>query len=62
MFATIKQIFNPKNKDLQKRILFTLAALFVFKIGTAIITATSSNGKTATSRINVVNSKNLLVN
>ena len=37
MFATIKQIFNPKNKDLQKRILFTLAALFVFKIGTAII-------------------------
>ena len=37
MFATIKQIFNPKNRDLQKRILFTLAALFVFKIGTAII-------------------------
>ena len=37
MFATIKQIFNQKNRDLQKRILFTLAALFVFKIGTAII-------------------------
>ena len=37
MFATIKQIFNPKNRDLLKRILFTLAALFVFKIGTAII-------------------------
>ena len=37
MFATLKQIFNPKNRDLQKRILFTLAALFVFKIGTAII-------------------------
>jgi len=37
MFATIKQIFNSKNRDLQKRILFTLAALFVFKLGTAII-------------------------
>ena len=37
MFATLKQIFNRKNKDLQKKILFTFAALFVFKLGTAII-------------------------
>ena len=37
MFATLKQIFNSKNRDLLKRILFTLAALFVFKIGTSII-------------------------
>ena len=37
MFSTIKQIFSPKNKDLLKRILFTLGALFVFKIGTSII-------------------------
>ena len=37
MFATIKQIFSPKNKDLQKRILFTFAALFIFKLGTAIV-------------------------
>lgn len=37
MFANIKQIFNPKNRDLLKRILFTLATLFVFKLGTAII-------------------------
>lgn len=37
MFATIKQIFNPKNRDLQKRILFTLGALFIFKLGIAII-------------------------
>ncbi len=36
MFATFKQLFNPKNKDIRKRILFTLAALFVFKIGTTI--------------------------
>lgn len=34
--SVIKQIFNPKNRDLQKRILFTLVALFIFKIGTAI--------------------------
>jgi preprotein translocase subunit SecY len=37
MFATVKQIFNRKNKDLQKKILFTLAVLFIFKLGTAII-------------------------
>ena len=36
MTSTLKQIFNPKNRDLQKRILFTLVALIVFKIGTAI--------------------------
>ena len=37
MFATIKQIFNHKNKDIQKRILFTLAILFVFRLGAAIV-------------------------
>lgn len=37
MFATFKQIFNAKNKDLRKRILFTLACLFIFKLGTTII-------------------------
>ena len=37
MFANLKQIFNSKNRDLLKRILFTLAALFVFKIGTTIV-------------------------
>ena len=36
MFASLKQIFSLKNRDVLKRILFTLAALFVFKIGTAI--------------------------
>ncbi len=36
MFATIKQIFNSKNRDIQKKILFTFAVLFIFKIGTAI--------------------------
>lgn len=37
MFDTIKQIFKPKNKDIQKRILFTLVCLFVFVIGKAIV-------------------------
>lgn len=37
MFATIKQIFKPKNKDIRKRILFTLACLFVFVLGKSIV-------------------------
>ena len=37
MFAFVKQIFAPKNKEIRKRILFTLAVLFVFKLGTAIV-------------------------
>lgn len=36
MFATFKQIFKPTNKDLRNRLLFTLAMLFIFKIGTVI--------------------------
>lgn len=37
MFANIKQIFTSKNRDILKRILFTLFALLIFKIGTSII-------------------------
>ena len=37
MFATMKQIFNPSNKDLRKRIYFTFFCLFIFKLGTTII-------------------------
>lgn len=36
MFSTFKQIFAPRNKDLRKRILFTLGALAVFVVGTSI--------------------------
>ena len=32
MFATVKQIFTPKNKDLRKKILFTLFVLLAFVI------------------------------
>ncbi len=37
MFANLKQIFNHKNKDLRKRIYFTLLILFIFKLGTTIV-------------------------
>lgn len=37
MFATIKQIFDAKNKDLRKRIGFTFLMLFIFKLGTVIV-------------------------
>ncbi len=37
MFNMIKQIFSPANKDLRKKIYFTLFCLFLFKIGTAIV-------------------------
>ena len=37
MFATVKQIFSPKNKDLQKKIAFTFFVLFVFMLGTTIV-------------------------
>ena len=36
MFATFKQIFSSRNKDIRKRILFTLLVLFIFKLGTSI--------------------------
>lgn len=36
MFARIKQIFDRQNRDILKKILFTFAALFVFKVGTVI--------------------------
>ena len=36
MFKTLKLLFNSKNKDLRKRVLFTLACLFIFIIGKTI--------------------------
>ena len=36
MFKTLKLLFNKKNKDIQKRVLFTLGCLFVFIIGKTI--------------------------
>ena len=36
MFASLKQITAPTNKDLRKRIFFTLGALLVFIVGTSL--------------------------
>jgi len=36
MFKGLKQIFAPNNKDLRKKILFTILILFVYKVGTAV--------------------------
>lgn len=36
MFKTMKQLFASKNKDLRKRIYFTLGALTIFILGTSI--------------------------
>lgn len=36
MFHTMKQLFAPTNKDLRKRIGFTLVALMIFVVGTSI--------------------------
>ena len=37
MFKKVKQFFSSENKDLRKRVWFTLAMLFVFKLGTAVV-------------------------
>jgi len=37
MINILKQLFNSKNRDIQKRVLFTLGALTVFVIGKAIV-------------------------
>lgn len=36
MFKTLKLLFNKKNKDIRKRVLFTLGCLFIFIIGKTI--------------------------
>ncbi len=36
MFKNFKQLFSARNKDLRKKILFTLFILFLYKVGTSI--------------------------
>lgn len=36
MFKTLKLLFNPKNKDIRKRVGFTLLGLLIFAIGSTI--------------------------
>ena len=37
MITKIKQFFSKSNKDLRKKVWFTFAMLFIFKLGTAIV-------------------------
>jgi len=37
MFSNLKGLFSPTNKDLRKRVLFTLAILAIFGLGTNIV-------------------------
>ena len=37
MFKKVKQFFSPENKDLRKKVWFTFAMLFIFKLGTALV-------------------------
>ena len=37
MFSSLKGLFSPTNKDLRKRIWFTLICLAVFAVGTNIV-------------------------
>lgn len=55
MFSTVKQIFSPKNKDLQKKILFTLFALIVFKIGTTITVPGVKLNTSSSSFLEIIN-------
>ena len=38
MFKTLKLLFSSKNKDIRKRIGFTLLGLLIFAVGTTIPT------------------------
>lgn len=60
MFATIKQIFNPKNKDLRNRILFTFLCLFIFKLGTAIIVPGIDQNKLGTNSLGFLELLNVM--
>ena len=43
MFAILKQIFAPTNKDLRNRLFFTLGALLIFIVGTGITVPGTTN-------------------
>ena len=60
MFAKVKQIFHHENKDLQKRILFTLGVLFIFKLGTSIIVPGIDKNALGTNRLGFLELMNLM--
>ena len=60
MFKNIKQLFNPKNKDLQKKVLFTFAILFIFKLGTSIVVPGVDQDRLGTSSLGFLELINIM--
>ncbi len=60
MFANFKQIFNPANKDLRKKIYFTFFALFVFKLGTAIVVPGIDKSSLGTNNLGILGLMNMM--
>src|SRR5574344_481036 len=60
MFANFKQIFNPANKDLRKKIYFTFFALFVFKLGTTIVVTGIDKTSLGTNNLGFLELMNLM--
>ena len=60
MFANIKQIFDPANKDLRKKICFTFFALFVFKLGTTIIVPGIDKSSLGTKNLGILELMNMM--
>ena len=60
MFANIKQIFDPANKDLRKKIYFTFFALFVFKLGTTIVVPGIDKTSLGTNNLGILELMNMM--
>jgi preprotein translocase subunit SecY len=60
MFANFKQIFNPANKDLRKKIYFTFFALFVFKLGTTIVVPGIDKTSLGTNNLGILELMNVM--
>ena len=57
MFSSLKGLFSPSNKDLRKRIYFTLAVLALFGLGTNVMVP---GAKSITSKLGFIDLLNLM--
>lgn len=60
MFANLKQMFNPTNKDLRKKIYFTFLCLFVFKLGTTIVVPGIDKSSLGTDNLGILELMNVM--
>ena len=60
MFDNFKQIFNPTNKDLRKKIYFTFLCLFVFKLGTTIVVPGIDKASLGTENLGILELMNVM--